>query len=366
MTKKKSKKRSNRKWWIGLAVIVGLVLILLLAVYLIFHHYFSMMQQGEESMEILDSIPEESEDIVIPNDSEAGSESEPQGDSESGSQQDEDLTNWESYEGRVYQDPDTYNILLVGTDSREKDMRGRSDSMIVASINKKTHKIILTSIMRDTYVKIPDVGDNRINAAAAYGGINLLVRTIESNFNIHIDNYMVTNFFTFAEAVDLMDGVDMHVSAAEAGAINGCIQEYNDLTGETGGFLEKVDGVVHLNGKQALSYCRIRKVGNSDFQRTERQRDMLMKLAEKAKGMGLGDINEIATAILPKLKTNLSETDCLSLLWEAFTNYRNYEIESFRIPADGTLEGATIRGMSVLSIDFKKNIDLFFEKVYNR
>lgn len=379
----KTTKHRARKWWIALAIFFGLILILLLAGYMVFHHYFSMMQQGEESMEILDSIPEEPEDFPpeasLPEESgedseeskENGEESkengeESNGSSGSGLQQREGMKNWTSYAGKVYQDPDTYNILLVGMDSREGDMRSRSDTMIVASINKKTQKIVLTSIMRDTYVDIPEVGGNRINAATAYGGINLLVRTIESNFNIHIDNYMVTDFFTFADAVDLMGGIDLQISAAEAESMNNYIKEYNRLTGETEGFMEIKDGLVHVNGKQALSYCRVRNVGYSDFQRTERQRTVLLKLADKAKGMGIGDINRIAEAILPQLVTNLSQTDCLSLLWDALTQYKNYKIETFRIPADGTYQNVYIRKMAVLKIDFKKNIEMFFEKAYNR
>ena len=93
---------------------------------------------------------------------------------------------------------------------------------------------------------------------------------------------------------------------------------------------------------------------------------MLLKLADKAKGMGIGDINRIAEAILPQLVTNLSQTDCLSLLWDALTQYKNYKIETFRIPADGTYQNVYIRKMAVLKIDFKKNIEMFFEKAYNR
>ena len=356
---KKKKKKNKKAGWIALIVIWSLILAIIIGGYFVFNYYFSMMRRGEDSVEILESIPEEQEESKQ-------EESETIEDSRGDEVTEDGKINWRSYEDDVYQDPDTYNLLLVGTDSREQNMRGRSDAMIIASINKKTNKIILTSLMRDTYVYIPEVGDNRLNAAAAYGGIPLLVRTIEANFNIHIDDYMVTNFFVFAEAVDRMGGVDMWVSAAEAEAMQPCIKEYNNLTGEEGGYLPLEDGSYHLNGKQTLAYCRIRYVGNSDFDRTERQRETLIKLAEKAKGMGIGEINSIALAILPQMMTDMSQSSCLSLLWEAVTDYKNYEIETFRIPADGTLEGAMIDGMSVLSIDFAKNIDLFFAKVYNR
>ncbi len=358
MTKKK--KKSKKAWWIALIVIWSLILAVIVGGYLIFNYYFSMMRRGEDSVEILESIPEEQGEL-------RGEESGREDNfNESGESETDGKINWRSYEDDVYRDPGTYNLLLVGTDSREQNMRGRSDAMIIASINKKTNKIVLTSLMRDTYVYIPEVGDNRLNAAAAYGGIPLLIRTIEANFNIHIDDYMVTNFFVFADAVDRMGGVDMWVSAAESEAMRPCIDEYNVLTGEGGGYLPLEDGSYHLNGKQTLAYCRIRYVGNSDFDRTERQRETLIKLAEKAKGMSIGEINSIAMAILPQMTTNMSQSSCLSLLWEAVTDYKNYEIETFRIPADGTLQGATVEGMSVLSIDFAKNIDLFFAKVYNR
>jgi LCP family protein required for cell wall assembly len=346
-----------------------------------------MLGRGEESMEILDSIPEEEEDPVIDTgDDSDGEESEAEteiadGDPnlpyESGFDATEVMINWASYEDNVYQDANTYNLLLIGVDSRENDMRGRSDSMIVVSVNRKTKTITLTSLMRDSFVYIPEVGYNRLNAAAAYGGAPLLIRTIEMNFNIHIDNYLITNFEVFTETVNTMGGVDMEISSAEAQYINqricgASVYPGND-TGATSdaeaiaaGYLPASGGYVHMNGAQTLQYCRCRYIGNADYERTERQRKTLLVLAEKAKKLSLSEINSIATTLLPKMSTNLSQGDCLSLLFNAVTSYKNYDIQTLRLPADGTMTGVYVWGMAVLSLDFEKNIDLFFSEVYNR
>lgn len=379
--RKKEVKNNRKKWKISLIVIGVLIAAVLVGGYAVFHHYFSMMRRGEDSMEILDSIPEEPEDSVREEESRGSSE----GPEESGGTAADVMINWKSYEGNVYEDPDTYNMLLIGVDSRESDMRGRSDAMIIASVNEKTRQITLTSIMRDTFVYIPEVGYNRINVAAAYGGAPLLIRTLEANFNIHIDHYMITNFEVFTETIERMGGVDMEITGEEARYINKELhgeEIYRQPESETSegeeselspddkaiaaGYLPADGGYLHLNGVQTLTYCRCRAVGNSDFGRTERQRKTLLVLAEKAKQMSIGDINGIATTLLPKMTTNLSQGYCLSLLFKAVTDYKNYEIQTLRIPADGTLEGVYVEGMAVLSVDFEKNIDLFFSKVYNR
>ena len=139
---KKKKKKNKKAWWIALIVIWSLILAIIIGGYFVFNYYFSMMRRGEDSVEILESIPEEQEESKQ-------EESKTIEDSRGDEVTEDGKINWRSYEDDVYQDPDTYNLLLVGTDSREQNMRGRSDAMIIASINKKTNKIVLTSLMRD-------------------------------------------------------------------------------------------------------------------------------------------------------------------------------------------------------------------------
>ena len=119
----------------------------------------------------------------------------------------------------LYTSPSVRNILLIGTDSRGED-RGRSDSMILMSINSKSNKISLVSLMRDTYVQIPGYGGDKLNAAYSYGGPELLMDTIEENLYIKIDDYFTVNFISFANIVDAVGGVEIKVNEDEADAIN--------------------------------------------------------------------------------------------------------------------------------------------------
>lgn len=259
------------------------------------------------------------------------------------------------------------NILLLGIDSRNQDVMTRTDTMMIATINENTKTITLTSLMRDIYIPIPGYGSTRLNAATVYGGPDLLIQTIEENFDITIDNYILTDFFEFKEIVDHYGGVDLEVSAAEIESLNNSIIEYNRITGEST-YADVMDpsqaGYVHMSGKQALAYARIRYVGNADFERTERQRIVMTKLIEKSRNMGVGELENLVREILPRLTTDITEGEMLSLLWNSFTQYKNYELQNHRIPEDGTWQSVMIDGMSVLDINFEENKQNFFSKVY--
>lgn len=259
------------------------------------------------------------------------------------------------------------NILLLGVDSRNQDVMTRTDTMMIATINDKTKKMTLTSLMRDIYIPIPGYGSTRLNAATVYGGPNLLIQTIEENFGISIDNYILTDFFEFKEIVDHFGGVDIEVSAAEINSLNNSIIEYNRITGENA-YADVMDasqaGLVHMNGKQALAYARIRYVGNADFERTERQRIVMTQLIEKSRNMGLGELESLMREVLPRLTTDITEGEMLSLIWNGLTQYKHYELQNYRIPEDGTWQSVMIDGMSVLEINFEQNKQNFFTKVY--
>ena len=162
------------------------------------------------------------------------------------------------------------NILLIGNDSRENGEDGRSDAMILLSISNKTKKIYMTSLLRDMYVEIPGYKDNRLNAAYSYGGAELLMETIEQNFDIHISRYVLDYF--------------------------------DDLSG----------GMVHLNGPQALAYCRNRYIG-TDFGRTERQRKVLTEVIHKLPKGVLTNPKGLIDGLMQNLTTNLTQTECYRL-----------------------------------------------------
>ncbi len=261
-------------------------------------------------------------------------------------------------------DEDILNILLIGYDSRNADTGGRSDTNILVSINRKTKEITMTSIMRDCYVVIPGHKNNRINAAYAFGGGSLLIETIEKNFQISVNNYVAVNFYAFMDIIDLIGGIEIEVSDAEAEVMNRYIRELNRLEGseETKDQLNK-GGTLHLNGKQTLAYTRVRYVGNADFERTERQRTVLEKVFEKAKQMNLLELNDLLNRLLPEVSTDMSEKEVLFLLLKG-PAYLQYDLKSLRIPADGTYESLRINGMEVLGVDLEANKKLLEQEVY--
>ncbi|WP_432403026.1 LCP family protein [Wukongibacter sp. M2B1] len=220
------------------------------------------------------------------------------------------------------------HILLVGIDSRRNDFKyARADSIIIASINKATSQIKLTSIMRDTYVKIPRHKNNRINAAYAYGGAKLLKETINRNFNLNIEKYIVINFRGFKKVIDILGGLDVNLKKYEVNELNRCIV---GLGGSRSQFV-KQSGLRHLNGEQALAYCRIRKVGKGDYERTGRQRTVVKLIIEKVKELSFSEYPKLIASMYPYVKTNISNGECLKLIYRYY-NVEDWSVASIQIP----------------------------------
>lgn len=270
----------------------------------------------------------------------------------------------DSVEGEPLQEDGVVNILLIGNDSRQNGEDGRSDAMILLSISSKTKTIYMTSLLRDMYVDIPGHDGNRLNAAYSYGGAELLMKTVEQNLDIPVNRYVLVNFEAFANLVDAVGGVDLELTTGELDYVNGYLQEYNILTNRPQG-TDNVDaskpGLVHLNGPQALAYCRIRYIG-TDFGRTERQRKVLTAIIKKLPS-AIGNVGELMDGLLPNLTTNLTQSECYRLSLMA-GKLLTYDIVSDNIPQPGTYKDATIRKMSVLEVDFEANIKYLKEKIY--
>ncbi len=257
------------------------------------------------------------------------------------------------------------NILLIGNDSRENGEDGRSDAMILLSISNKTKKIYMTSLLRDMYVDIPGHKSNRLNAAYSYGGAELLMQTIEQNFDIHISRYVLVNFEAFANLVDAVGGVDLELTSKEVEYVNGYLVEYNILLGRPEGtdyFDDLSGGMVHLNGPQALAYCRNRYIG-TDFGRTERQRKVLTEVIHKLPKGVLTNPKKLIEGLMPNLTTNLTQTECYRLSLMA-PKILTYDIVQNSIPIEGTYKDATIREMAVLEVDFDANKKFLQENLY--
>lgn len=257
------------------------------------------------------------------------------------------------------------NILLIGNDSRENGEDGRSDAMILLSISNKTKKIYMTSLLRDMYVEIPGYKDNRLNAAYSYGGAELLMETIEQNFDISISRYVLVNFEAFANLVDAVGGVDLELTGKEVEYVNGYLVEYNILLGRPEGtdyFDDLSGGMLHLNGPQALAYCRNRYIG-TDFGRTERQRKVLTEVIHKLPKGVLTNPKGLIDGLMPNLTTNLTQAECYRLSLMA-PKLLTYDIIQNSIPIEGTYKDATHRKMSVLEVDFEANKKFLQENLY--
>lgn len=211
-------------------------------------------------------------------------------------------------------------IALFGLDNREQGVydTGNSDVIMIMNINNDTKEVSLVSVYRDTYLNIAGEGEEekfrKANAAYAAGGAEQAVTMLNRNLDLDIDNYVVFDFKSVAEAIDILGGVEIDIeSQAEMDYLN----DYISYTSEyVGGSDETVDhlGKQTLNGVQAVSYARIRYTTGGDFKRAERQRRVLNELIKKAKSASLTELNELVNTIFPEVSTDLTQKDIISMM----------------------------------------------------
>ena len=253
------------------------------------------------------------------------------------------------------------NILLVGEDARTEDETGmRSDSMILCTLNPDTHEVILTSFMRDMYVSIPGYKSNRINNAFSRGGVELLEQTIQENFGVRIDGYVSIDFAGFIEAVAALGPMQIELTEDEAEYMN-THTEFG--WADEGTVWDLQPGWNTLDQWQFLCYARMRHVGNSDWERTERQRKVLMTCYQQVKNCSLPKLLGLMDAVAPYVTTDVPGADLLSYARMMSKDVTN--IESNRIPADGTYEIQNINGMQVLVPDIEQNKAILQEYISN-
>lgn len=232
------------------------------------------------------------------------------------------------------------NILLIGQDAREGDEVARSDSMILCTYQKKTGKLIMTSFLRDLYVPIPGHSSNRINAAYALGGMELLEETLEENFALHIDGGVEVDFSQFSEIIDLLGGVELELRQDEAEMINE----------ETGSSLTQ--GRQTLTGEQALLYSRIRSLdADGDFSRTDRQRKVLSAMVNVFQSSSVRELLALVEALMPMISTDMSKLQILALAAELLPQLSSVQISSQSVPSPELCSDETINGMAVLTAD---------------
>lgn len=207
------------------------------------------------------------------------------------------------------------NVAIFGVDSRSDDYGkgNRSDCIIIASINNKTHDVKLISVYRDTYVQIEGHGLDKITHAYSYGEAPLALKTLNTNLDLNIKEFVTVNFDSVSDAVDALGGIKMDITAAEVKYINDYIDATGQITGKKSSHITKA-GTYVLDGVQAVAYSRIRYTAGGDYKRTERMRDVITAMIAKLKTKSVAEMNRIADLILPKVYTNLSMTDLLSMI----------------------------------------------------
>lgn len=257
-------------------------------------------------------------------------------------------------ESNLFSSKDVTNILFLGVDRRNADESSRSDTMMMVSIDRANKKLKLTSFLRDSWVYIPDNGYAKLNASCSWGGAQLVMDTLEYNFNAKIDHYVLVDFDMFKNIVNKLGGITVEVTEKEAKYMR------NDVHLDI-----QAGEAVQLDGNEALWYCRIRYL-DSDFMRTQRQRKVISAIIDKAKSTPIPTLIEMVQEILPDVETDMKQSDLMKLASGAALSYMRYDVEQMRIPADGTWKSKTIKGQDVLSLDIEKNQQLLYDFLYTK
>lgn len=336
-----SKKKKNKLPIILLAILI-LFVVLGVGVMAFLHSKLNKINKVDDSE--VEMIPREEETFEMDD----GQIQEGTGEDESA-----EAIIWDNVDMDIMRDENVKNILLIGQDRRDGEGRQRSDTMIICSINKNTGKLVLTSLMRDMYVPIPGYSDNRINAAYRFGGMPLLNQVIEECFGIQIDGNVEVDFDGFINAMSYVGDLNIELYQEEATYLNSGNKSWN-LTA----------GVNSLTPEQALAYARLRSVGNSDWERTDRQRRVIMAALNNVKDLSFMELAELADNILPYFTTDLTNNEILGYIYTVVVN-KITTIESHRIPVDGTYSAQTVRGgMQVLVPELSKNSMYLKQYIY--
>ena len=215
------------------------------------------------------------------------------------------------------------NVALFGVDSRDGDLGegNRTDCIIVASLNNKTKEIKMVSVYRDTLLDLSEGTYQKCNAAYSYGGPVLAINMLNMNLDLDIQDYVTVDFGAIADAVDLLGGIEIEVTEEELPYINQYIPETANSAGKAANLLQSA-GLQKLDGTQATTYARIRSTaGGGDFTRTERQRLVIEKMFEKAKGADIGTLNKIIDKVFPQVSTSFTLPEILKYA-SAYSEYK--------------------------------------------
>ena len=336
------KKKKKSGCLIFLIVVLSLLLVVLIAAAVLMNYIFGKLGHFDNP------VPSEGGTIeVIPDET----ETDPQ----------ENLEGLESVDASdvVFEtvdvlEGDVINIMLIGQDRRPGEERARSDSMILVTLNKEKGAIQLTSFMRDLYVQIPGYLDTRLNAAYRYGGTDLMNETFKVNFGLEIDGNVMVDFDEFTEIIEILGGVTLEISSAEAKYMNNASDNHFS------------EGSNYFNAEDALTFTRMRYAAGGDYGRTDRQRRVLIAIANSFRDADLMTIFNVIDQVLPHIVTNLTDAQIIEYATTGLTILGNGgQMETLRIPQDDAHYNANIRGMAVLVPDLEMCREDLREFIYD-
>ncbi|XZI42591.1 LCP family protein [Clostridium perfringens] len=250
-------------------------------------------------------------------------------------------------EKKVKEEKHIKNIALFGIDA-PKGKDGRSDAIMILTLDEE-HKVMkLTSIMRDSYVDIPEHGDDKITHAYAFGGPELAMKTLNENFNVNVEDFMAVNFTSLPEIIDKLGGVKINIIPEEIHHIPGITSPGEQV----------------LNGEQALAYSRIRYATGGDYKRTERQRVVLEAIFEKLKSTPTKEYHSLIDDFLPYIETNMSSMDMIKLATDVAPLVKG-NLKTARFPLDGYCDGKMINGIWYLVYDRQATLNQIQEYIYD-
>lgn len=344
---KKPEVKKNSGGWkkvllIIVVVLLGLILLLLLAVTIYWNAMLNKINRmdetslptlsDEEIQEIIEEVNDpNAEDTTYPTDPLVTDESE-----------------------YIANEETILNIMLLGQDISTKgtNRRGRTDTMILCTINTKNNTITFTSFLRDIYVKLPDFdgkqwGYNRLNANYVFGGTEMLDQCMQMNFGIDPDYFVVVDFDAFIAVIDLLGGVDIELTDKEAWYLNLGVPSWRLKGGKT-----------HLTGEQAAAYAQIREI-DGNFQRSIRHRNILNSLMAEFKQLSPAQLHELLSTALPYVTTDMTNDEITKYALMLIPMVRDLQVQNFRIPIDGSYyhanKGTAEKPRSVLAIDLEAN-----------
>lgn len=261
-------------------------------------------------------------------------------------------------EDELHSSSSVKNILIIGSDARDYDgtVGQRSDSMILFSIDKKNKQIKLTSFLRDSYVYIPgeDYSD-KLNASFSYGGPQLTMDTLEYNFGVKIDNYVIINFSLFTQLIDLLGGL----------TVDGVTENEVDYMTNTVKIPNVKVGTNTFTGGATLWYCRMRYL-DDDFHRTERQRKVIKAVVKKVASTDIFTLMNILEQVVPNIATDIPQSELLSLGAGAALSFLRYDIVQQPVPADDTWKYGDVDGASVILLNLEANKYVIKNFVYEK